>query len=1149
MRHHIFRRMSGPVTALMFFMILNSCIREDIPATESDFTLDIVSRKMSKVTSTRAIDEQIENFIYSLYIYVSDGGKIKSIKHVSIDNPAVEYTCKLEPMSSSCVIYAVANAEFAENTFNADELADKLEKITTAEELHSIVAEYASGKISLARPQGHLLMSGTLVNPSPTNKTLLLHHIDASVKFEVSIGKAAAENGASFEMTEYQVFNLPRKSFLYDRKGENAECTPPSSLVYGDNVTSCPWDAVSRTAAEDYYSSDILKNFSTGYDIYKTSSGQEIRRRISEFDFYMLENRKLALATTGNAYPDNYGKRDDRISDTDRTFKYADEFSTYVVIKGIFKDPKMGYDLKDELSQAGGSYIPDEVARYSQVEYTVHLGNFDSVNNKDSNVGTDNFFTERNTRYTYRVTVLNTKDIAVEAIKEEEKAPSAEGDVLDSYHAAYGEFDAHFGSMVIGVELPRNADGSLDMTYFNDPERCLISNCPYGEDYSWIQFAPMHGGDINEGNKRGDTYNALSYEYCRSQSRLVSMAMLPDWILNTCDQYDSQGNERDISWLGLTNKTNTGNNKVWFTIFVDENYPQAGQRNGTVYRCKNHGGTWGQCLFWEGYCPEETPSCAAMRGRTGRDPENPDWRSYINVPNREFRLFNDKYTSDDKASKYSLSRVYVTQRSIQSYYDIDALDASSSIALGVEHWDEPGKQLHRSRENDGNDGTRPIAYPVGTGIDDEDGLTASRCWFKGLSSVWNWSADGTEAYSAQRDNSAAENRRWDHWLNLRLPTNGSQYNEPADRSNAWHELLFLQRNRDINANGIIELDEIRWFNPAFYQVETISMNGNALVTPLYDRSLPATTGPGSNEDPQSMTRDRHIMWYITSSLSQIWVDEVTSGGSYISWRINNPTPSMNYRENYMRCARNLGANAFNSCPDDPRNAVGTKAPSVYHRDENGLSITPVNLNPRVLREPILKGELVPMNQFDKFNSISRTGFTVADMKVSEYYPAPTMEALDRGQSPCKDYWEGSETDPKTGKGCWRTPNSLELTLMMMTRVLIANQGWSTKAGYENAYDNEGARNTLSLMSCTKYHWSYATDDTGLTFTLLPTYDNEGNNIGGTGYVTWHASHNHHFLTYIDDHIRLSDSNYWSGVVTEWWDDMHVSHRLRCVRDN
>ena len=53
MRHHIFRRMSGPVTALMFFMILNSCIREDIPATESDFTLDIVSRKMSKVTSDR----------------------------------------------------------------------------------------------------------------------------------------------------------------------------------------------------------------------------------------------------------------------------------------------------------------------------------------------------------------------------------------------------------------------------------------------------------------------------------------------------------------------------------------------------------------------------------------------------------------------------------------------------------------------------------------------------------------------------------------------------------------------------------------------------------------------------------------------------------------------------------------------------------------------------------------------------------------------------------------------------------------------------------------------------------------------------------------------------------------------------------------
>lgn len=1145
MRHNIFRRMSGPVTALMFFMILNSCIREDIPATESDFTLDIVSRKMSKVTSTRAIDEQIENFIYSLYIYVSDGGKIKSIKHVSIDNPAVEYTCKLEPMSSSCVIYAVANAEFAENTFNADELADKLEKITTAEELHSIVAEYASGKISLARPQGHLLMSGTLVNPSPTNKTLLLHHIDASVKFEVSIGKAAAENGASFEMTEYQVFNLPRKSFLYDRKGENAECTPPSSLVYGDNVTSCPWDAVSRTAAEDYYSSDILKNFSTGYDIYKTSSGQEIRRRISEFDFYMLENRKLALAPTGNAYPDNYGKRDDRISDTDRTFKYADEFSTYVVIKGIFKDPKMGYDLKDELSQAGGSYIPDEVARYSQVEYTVHLGNFDSVNNKDSNVGTDNFFTERNTRYTYRVTVLNTKDIAVEAIKEEEKAPSAEGDVLDSYHAAYGEFDAHFGSMVIGVELPRNADGSLDMTYFNDPERCLISNCPYGEDYSWIQFAPMHGGDINEGNKRGDTYNALSYEYCRSQSRLVSMAMLPDWILNNCDQYDSQGNERDISWLGLTNKTNTGNNKVWFTIFVDENYPQAGQRNGTVYRCKNHGGTWGQCLFWEGYCPEETPSCTAMQGRTGRDPENPDWRSYINVPNREFRLFNDKYTSDDKASKYSLSRVYVTQRSIQSYYDIAAL-AADDRALGVEHVDEPGKMKQRSRETDQNDGTYPVAYPVGTNTDASDGLTASRCWVKGLTSVWNWSMDGTETYnSVQRDNSAAENSRWDHWFDLGLPTTASQYKEPANKNDAWHELLFLQRNRDLNANGVIDLDEIRWYNPAFYQLEAISMNGNALVTPLYDRSLPSTVGETGYEADGWGTRDYHIMWYITSTLTQIWVDEVTSGGNYWSSNMNPASLSLN-SENYMRCVRNVGANAFLTCPANPREGTDTKVPDVYGR--NGLSITPVKLNPRVLRDPIYKGELVPMTQFDHFNTMASTGFTVSDVTVSEYYDAPTMEALDRGQSPCKEYWEGSENDPRTGKGCWRVPNSMELTTMMLAGVLHYQEYYSVKGGYEKPLEWADPR-YVCLMSCTKYSWAYATDDSGLHFWLTPNADNKDNNTTGNGYMTWHAKWDHHYLTHIDSHIRLSTSNYWTGLTTYSYGGHPILSRVRCVRDN
>lgn len=1122
--------------------LFSGCAREEIfdPASPVSFT--VVSGNMDKVTSTKAISEEIENYIHSLNIFVVEDGLITNSIYVRSDNPSTEYTCSIDPVPTSAVIYAVANAEFAENSFNASNLREGLAKAQTEDDIIGMVAEYSASGVNLKRPQGHLLMSGRLTAPSASNRVLYLHHIDASIVFEVAISREAAEKGADFQMTDYQVFNIPKKSYLFDRMSINPEYVPTLPLVYGEEYRDCPWDAVGRNAADDYWSTGKMGDFSVGYDIYTSSLDVEVRRRVSQFDFYMLENRKLALASTGNGYPADYGKREDRVSDDDRTFAYADKYSTYVLIRGTFRYPDFDYDLSSEVAEGGVMTVPDKVSRVANVEYTVHLGDFDSVNNpEDAYAGSNNFFTDRSTRYTYKVSVLNARDIAVEAIKNVEKSPGAEGSVLDSHHAAFGDVDAHFASMVIAVELPRLSDGSLDMSYFTDPLKCLVSDCPYGEDYSWIQFAPMNKDEV--ARQKDGQPEALTYEFCKNDSRMVSMVMLPDWFINNCNP----SNEGMINWIGLTPNTNTGNNKVWFTVFVDENYPQAGHRNEDIYKCSNHG-NWGSVLFWPGYGPEETPSCAAMQGRSGLDPQNMDWRNYINVRNREFRLFNDNFISNDSASDYSLSRIYVTQKSIQTYYDIASM-AEDSKALGVEHVDEPGKMLHHSRELEANDGSYPVAYPVGVGLDDEDGLTASRCWFKGLSSLWNWSCDGTENInSVQRDNGASINSRWDHWLDLTRPTIASQFIEPANSADAWHELLFLQRNRDVNANGIIDLDEIRWYNPSYFQLEDISMNANALVTPLYDRSLPATVGPGvSVEDPLDRTRDRHIMWYITSSLAQIWVDEVTSGGLYISDNISRTVPNMNDQENYMRCVRNIGSNAFDSCPPDPRMASDTKAPAIYSRNE--LSIVPVNISQAVLREPIYRGELVPMQQFDKFNSMSRTGFTVADMSIDEYYPAPTMEQLDLGQSPCKDYWEGSEDDPRTGKGCWRTPNSMELTVMMMTKVLVRNQGWSKKAGYEYPMREDSGKYTLSLMSCTKYSWAYAIDDTGLHYSLTPTCDKDGNPVDGSGYTTWHAAHQHHFLTFMYDGIRLSDSNYWLGVTTAYWQDNPVSHRLRCVRDN
>lgn len=160
---------------------------------------------------------------------------------------------------------------------------------------------------------------------------------------------------------------------------------------------------------------------------YKTYTGRAIGQSGS-FEYWQMEN-SFDVRSGLTKYTD----REKRVSDTDRTFAFAPANSTYVVIYGeaIEKD-------------ANGNTVKN-----AKVNYTIHLGDFSPT----GNVG--NFSVERNTHYTYNVTVNGVDKIEVEAKRENgEYENGAEGTIIDmTASKQVYNLDAHYETVLLQLDV------------------------------------------------------------------------------------------------------------------------------------------------------------------------------------------------------------------------------------------------------------------------------------------------------------------------------------------------------------------------------------------------------------------------------------------------------------------------------------------------------------------------------------------------------------------------------------------------------------------------------------------------------------------------------------------------------------------------
>ncbi len=344
----------------------------------------------------------------------------------------------------------------------------------------------------------------TIQVPSDGNALALdgyihLRRFDSKITFTFKPSTATSTNSegeqitiTGFKMVDWTVYNVPDACHVFEKE------TNASGITYSTSAPSI--------------------NFNN------ETAGQ------SSFSFYLLENLNSTDGLT------DYDQRELEAKNPDGTnagtYVYAPENSSYVVVN---------VELTMHVEQADGTVIE----RRAYPQYTIHLGYCKEVNGNKAN----DFNCNRNTQYTYNVTINDVDSIVMEAqsgnlsenTPSTENQPGQEGEVYDP--EIYIDLDAHYA--VFNIELPLIDEGGkftfMVDTPFNRYDQDDITGsaqglAAYGEDFTWIQF--IEAPDQNNVTK------LASYPGTDSDELL------------------------DLYELGTALKTGSGTK--WYTVFVNE---------------------------------------------------------------------------------------------------------------------------------------------------------------------------------------------------------------------------------------------------------------------------------------------------------------------------------------------------------------------------------------------------------------------------------------------------------------------------------------------------------------------------------------------------------------------------------------------------
>lgn len=857
-----------------------SCVKENFTPSQSGvgearFLLDFGVKDDIAIQTKSTLDAKAESRVFNLYVFVfnRNGDKVtgeyfdsKNLKASAVEVRNATDNCWYVSNSTTTTgsvlfncsagegftLYVLSNLDSDMVRISSDVLAAT---VRTEDDLKNFTA-YLNQKI--VTRNGYFPMSGTIseitINDSngatsrKTNITgkVTLSRIDAKVRFVFKTGNTPDAQGQtikSFEPRQWKVVNVPRTGYILPR---NEDCV---------NVAPA-------TAKEDYskYAAGFFDTEFVNFEDFPESGA-------SGFSFYMMENRqtpKKALA----GYQDRsraqklasglnekctvtYSLDGQEISRDMRMFEYANDFSTYVVVTGYVE-----MELVDD--KAGKVLGGD-------VQYIIHLGDW----------GRDiaDFNTERNTSYTYTVTVNSVNNIRVEV----ETSMGAVSDVKENQPGASGQIsiakeeialcDCHYVSKTISFHLTNffnNSDISKD--------NCIV------DELTWAVKTPFGEGEpITEGGV--DVTSGLDYKWVHF--RLNKLDANGKYYSDKRRKYTPRTMETKIEWQenkeadgtpGLAGFHNDGIMDVAQLCVFIKNEVHKYLDNPASSAFDNLESTdlslpkISLTVFVDEYYYEKHPI-------TGD--EKPDlWKTFVNAEDRKLHILCNSEKSKDLESSTTGSVVTIQQRSIQCIYNTDPSYTVLQTAWGVENQDEyDGKwEKYWSETSGGNRGND-----------------------KRLNGLYN-SCKEWELSPAGTSNAFTTGVQWSKYMNYEVDNDTPNLQENYQ----YMRYACLTRNRDNDGNGKIDRNEVRWYLASINQLLGLYV-GDAILnanTRLYNKS------------PEDKKSDDYKSWqqHIVSSTAfdgksndptMLWAEEGTSTSRfYHGWADVGGTA--------IRCVRNLG---------------------------------------------------------------------------------------------------------------------------------------------------------------------------------------------------------------------------------------------------
>lgn len=820
----------------------------------------------------------------------------------------------------------------------------------------------------------------------------------------ITFNIAAAPERAKgiFTPTSYRVYNIPTKSYLMND-------------TQGDGVFALTSEIPGMDAKTGY--------IHTASSPIGTAQGGNY-----SFNFYMPENVQEAgtNAITGEDTEQLYQLRDMWNSEgnagaapENKDWTHAPDQSTFVVISGTYESKS---------TTTGENYI-------GNVEYTIHLGDFSTETGS-----LNNFSVERNVSYTYDVQVLGVKNIVVEATTDNvEKQPGAEGSIYDRADTEYAyNLDAHYEQVFLEYNLSNivaelkkqglsvdeldeaianqlvlviqseamdhNSDGVVNKRGSLKPYKIYADAIAQGKDaaeakadilngdmdgsatptkgfdYKWIEFWPQTGTTIAaypgmsswareslDGMANSDFYEG------NAQGRA-------EYLMDVYDVIVEMGKKVKALYLSTDN-----------TLTVNSGaYPQAAgeimiTKNGNDYVARF-------TAFVNEYFYLRHPLTGTKVSM---------WSVMTNKIPREMIIAMSTETSSDGNSSYSKIHSYISQLSMETFYS-DRAEDSNINAFGMETYNETPLYSFGKEES------------TTDGLSDSDGRGNQKVLI-GASTTPQWSD-----YINSSGNGWTQSVGTDHSTH-KLTDDAYKFKEAYSAC--------MSRNRDLNGNGKIDENEIRWYLASLNEYIRMGIGANAIssAAKLFTGDKTAmkkgTTATSSDGYPSAYIKDGSLYYTSSSSGKRVyWAIEKGSYGAINSGYDSSPLP--------IRCIRVLPSPSGKE-GQDISSIRGITSDATYEKlNDKGLTVLKFEgrLMSILYRPTRVSGSLDPHNEDQGANSFYRGIFVADDFlkdsggNILGYTLSEITGNGSTMNNPCLSYEEG-------GYRNWRVPNLVELSAM------------------------------------------------------------------------------------------------------------------------